>query len=452
MDVSIKEYIHVRTKSLYAGANEVLAKEDIIFEDGTIKSETFRHSPCYYHCVTEIITNAYDNLIKSYNKDRVNTISVERFGDKFVVKNDGKGIDVLKRKHIDDKTYWNPFLIFTELRTGSNMVEKGKIVGGENGFGSKIVVYNSNYFKIKTYDAERKIYYEQEFTCSLKSKETPLEVKDPIIIKDYKGSFKGTEITFRLDSKFLGYKDIKEDKNLIKHVKAVIYLLDFHVKSLGFDVSSFLNYECIGGEPKYLFKEQTKVNDCIFNIYMGTDFNANLINNLICGQKSTNVNAVKQYINNKLKGKLTAFCKEKRLTTYNIKKIFGNINMIVSCQIPDIKPSSQRKDIIEFDETRLKDFSLSDKFLSQVYDSVCLVLSSKTRKVKVAKPEYVEAGIKTGFTILLTEGKHSRDMVNIMLNSMERKKYAIFDLGGVVINAYKELVKISLSSPRSLKS
>ena len=95
-------------------------------------------------------------------------------------------------------------MIFMHLRTSTNYDdEEKKLVGGKNGFGSKLIFIWSTYGKIETVDHVRKLKFTQEYFDNLDKKSEPVIKKTSI--KPF------TRITFKPDYKRLGMEGITPD-------------------------------------------------------------------------------------------------------------------------------------------------------------------------------------------------------------------------------------------------
>ena len=84
--------------------------------------------------------------------------------------NDGDGIDI--EKHSEYNNVWIPELIFGELLTSTNYNKnEEKLVGGKNGYGSKLTNIFSKEFIVETIDHRRQLYYSQRFYDNMKSRD-----------------------------------------------------------------------------------------------------------------------------------------------------------------------------------------------------------------------------------------------------------------------------------------
>jgi len=172
---------------IYSDEENRFIKSDILF------------SPGLYKIFDEIIVNASDHTVR--NKDCKNIkVNFNKDTGEISVWNDGPGIEV--EYHNDTKLYV-PELIFGNLRTSSTYEEKGKIVGGKNGFGAKLTNIFSSKFEIETVDSKNKKYYKQTFSKNMREKTKPM------IEDSNKSSY--TKISFIPEYHRFGYKSLTSD-------------------------------------------------------------------------------------------------------------------------------------------------------------------------------------------------------------------------------------------------
>lgn len=103
-------------------------------ETKTIILRDITYPPGLYKICDEIFVNARDHHIRDPTCQNIE-ISINVKPGWIEVYNDGTGIPV--EIHKDAKVYV-PEMIFGQLLTGQNYEKKGKIVGGRNGYGSKV--------------------------------------------------------------------------------------------------------------------------------------------------------------------------------------------------------------------------------------------------------------------------------------------------------------------------
>jgi len=447
------DIFHIRNKSMYSGSKDPVFRKKLLYKDNAFVVENISHSPTMYICGIEIISNAFDQLIKTWNAPdsvggRVTDIKVKYEYPYITVYNSGKGYNVVKTKDLDGQEYWSPYLSLTKLRCGSNMdkrCEKKKSLSNNiNGIGSSLTLYHSNYFRIMTYDKKEDLFYGQVFKCDLKDEDSPLIEGRPNFKRP--DGFHGTEIKFIIDEGFLGYKEfnISDQGNFKAFLHAYVILLTFHIKSLGYTCNVYFNDSLILNVINYTHHEILKIDGLPFNIYLGTQMSFSMINNLvgIADPKSTHVDFVMKYLNNILKDEMVKFCEDNNLTKWNISKLKKAIPITISAQIYDLSPGSQTKDLIEFDVSQLSEFKLSNTCINLIKKTVLdhlkkdIVISQP--KIKTLKPDYKKPSPNCKhFTLVITEGKHAKSSIDQILDYVGRDNYGLFDVRGLPTNSIR---------------
>ena len=105
----------------YDTTEKIIVKQDITYVPG------------FYKTCDELIVNARDETIRSKNCNKIK-IKINKEEGFVSVWNNGSGIPVALHK---EHNVYVPELIFGHLLTSSNYDQKGKIVGGKNGYGAK---------------------------------------------------------------------------------------------------------------------------------------------------------------------------------------------------------------------------------------------------------------------------------------------------------------------------
>ena len=180
----------------YIGSVENIKKNQYIYDNKTDKivSAEINYNQGLYKIYDEILVNAADQYVR---------LSVDKSGKKIVpvtkievninpaegwisVYNNGSGIPT----GIDKKEgIHHPELVFSVLLTSGNYnAKEEKIVGGRNGYGSKLTNIFSDKFIVETVDENRGELYKQV-------SEKNMTVINKPIIKPYKGE-PFTRITF----------------------------------------------------------------------------------------------------------------------------------------------------------------------------------------------------------------------------------------------------------------
>ena len=205
----------------YIGSIETSEEARWVFDpvDTKMVHRKLQFNPGFYKLFDEIIVNARDALVR--NQQDSSRIPVKRIditvgkNDKDLfqvsVKNDGDGIPI--QQHETEKC-WIPELIFGHLLTSSNYNKsEEKIVGGKNGYGSKIVSVFSEEFHISVRHPASGQKYEQTWRNNMSVCEKPHITKD-------KASKGYVEVTYVPDVKrFQGL--CLEDMTTVIHTRSI---------------------------------------------------------------------------------------------------------------------------------------------------------------------------------------------------------------------------------------
>jgi len=204
----------------YIGSVETTEETRWVFDatESKMTHRKLKFNPGFYKLFDEIIVNARDALVRSQQDEtripvkRID-ITVGTVNGKFTVsvKNDGDGIPI--QQHETEKC-WIPELIFGHLLTSSNYnKDEEKIVGGKNGYGSKVVSVFSEEFHISVRDPKSGQKYEQTWKKNMSICGKPSISKD----KATKGY---VEVTYVPDiNRFQGLS--LEDMTLVLHTRAI---------------------------------------------------------------------------------------------------------------------------------------------------------------------------------------------------------------------------------------
>jgi DNA topoisomerase-2 len=154
-----------------------------------------------YKIFDEVLVNAADNTVRDKKCNKIEVNINQELGE-ICVKNNGSTIPIEIHKDYD---IYVPELIFGNLLTSGNYDQKGKTVGGKNGYGAKLSSIYSTRFDVEISDPARKKKYFQRFTNNMFDKE------EPIITPIDKNAESYTKITFVPDYKKFGLKNLNDD-------------------------------------------------------------------------------------------------------------------------------------------------------------------------------------------------------------------------------------------------
>jgi DNA topoisomerase II len=143
-DIYIKMSPHEHILTLpdtYIGSVEPDKNDMWVYNNETCKIEKkeIEYVPGLYKIFDEILVNARDHSVRDKKCTKISVVIDQEEG-MISVYNNGTGIPV--EIHKTEKMYV-PEMIFGHLLTSSNYHEKGKIVGGKNGYGAKCIRHDT---------------------------------------------------------------------------------------------------------------------------------------------------------------------------------------------------------------------------------------------------------------------------------------------------------------------
>lgn len=193
----------------YIGSTETTEEQRWVYdaETGKMTWRTVAFNPGLYKIFDEIIVNARDAFVRAAESKGarlpVKSIDVEvglnaAGGLTIAVENDGDGIPV--EEHPTEKC-WIPELIFGHLLTSSNYNKaEEKIVGGKNGYGSKVTSVFSTKFTVETKHTGSGKSYTQVWRNNMSVCEKPT-------IKKFAGAKGMVRVEFEPDLARFGVED-----------------------------------------------------------------------------------------------------------------------------------------------------------------------------------------------------------------------------------------------------
>lgn len=417
----------------YIGSIDADQKEMWIYSTDTHKiiKKTINYVPGFYKIFDEILVNARDHTIRDKTCDTIKFTINKDLGE-ISVWNNGSGIPIVVHKEYG---VYIPELIFGHLLTSSNYDQKGKIVGGKNGYGSKVVNIYSKRFVVETVDSTEKKKYYQEFSENMK-------VKNPPIIEKNKGS-SYTHITYKPDYVKFGLKGLTDD--LIGLIMKRIY--DLVICTEGINI--YLNGEklkCACFEdyikmyyntpPNLVYEkinERWKVgivydNDAGFN-------HISFVNGIWTYQGGTHVTYITSQVSNGIIDHIKQKYKNLKIKSTQIK---DNITLFINCVIEDPSFNSQTKEYLTTKTSNYGDSDnakciLSQGFLNKliktgIVDEIVNYAQFKEieelKKTDGKKTESVK-GIKKLCDAFLAGSKKSKDTRLILTEGDSAKNFAI---------------------------
>ena len=197
------EHILKRPDS-YVGPVSKTCEQYWILENEKFVQKSVTYSPALLKIFDEILVNAIDRN-SMYPAEVTNiTACVDVESGIISIENNGPLGGICVQEHPTEKL-WNPELTFGHLLTSTNYDDSQKrIVGGRNGYGSKLTNVYSKLFMVTIYDSENKLKYSQKWEDNM------TKVGKPKITKNSKKNSSVT-ITFIPDWEKFGMAKFEND-------------------------------------------------------------------------------------------------------------------------------------------------------------------------------------------------------------------------------------------------
>ena len=376
-----------------------------------------------------------------------------------IMTNDGNGIDIAM--HPEHKI-WIPEMIFAHLRTGTNYNKKEKkIVGGKNGFGSKLIFIWSTYGKIETVDHVRKLKFTQEYFDNLDKKSEPVIKKTSI--KPF------TRITFKPDYKRLGMEGITPDmiKLFTKRIYDIAAVTDKTVKvkmnGEPIPVKTFQHnidlYIGTKEETKRVYESESDRWEYAVCLSPSDEFQqVSFVNGISTSKGGKHV----EYIRDQIIRKLVKYIQLKKKVDVKPNTIKEQLMLFLRCDIENPSFESQTKDYMSTPSNKFgSSCNVSDKFIEKVakmgvMDTACQLTEVKaTKDVKKSDgskvksirgiPKLVDAN-KAGTdeshkcTIIFCEGDSAKAGIISGLVKEDRDYIGVYPMKGKLFNVRGEAI------------
>ena len=458
-----REHI-LKRPNMYIGSIEYDTYTTWVYDEkeNSMTKRELHFVPGFYKIFDEILVNAIDHSVRlKMQKDVSNVnimknikVSIEKDSGYIEVYNDGDGIDI--ELHPEHSIYI-PELIFGHLLTSANYDDKEeRVIGGQNGIGSKACNVFSKHFTVETVDAKRKKLYKQEFSDNMSNKTVP-EIKS-CSKKPY------TIIRFLPDYEKFGMKGLSNEmyQLLVKRTYDTCAVTDN-------DINVFLN----GNKLEYKNFEK------YVDLYLGNkNENVRIFERIddrweiVAGMSDSNtfeqvsfVNGIwtirggkhVDYISNQIVKKLVEMATKKK-KDIAIKPQYLKDNLFIFVKSTIVNPSfdSQTKETLTTPYSKFGSKpEISDKFVEKMFKSGIIekavnignFMENKNMKKTDGKKKSVIRGLaklddanwagtnKSNLcTLILTEGDSARTMVMSGIDEVGRDKYGVFPLKGKLLN------------------
>jgi len=457
-----KEHV-LHNPGMYIGSTDIIESNLWVFDDETNKivQKSIKYIPAMYKLFDEIIVNARDHVLRIIQLDHVDKknvtfieVAIDKETGLITISNDGNGIDVVQ--HPTEKI-WIPELIFAHLRSSTNYdkTEK-KIVGGQNGIGSKAVFIWSTFAKIETVDHIRGLKYEQTFHQNLEKIDVPAITKSKL--KPY------TKVSFLPDYARLGIKGLNAD--MIALLKKRVYdigaVTDHSVKKIKIEynaatipVKNFQQYmDMYLGDSKRIYEHTHERWEYAVALSEHGEFaQVSFVNGICTFKGGKHVD----YILGQIVRKLVDYIEKKKKIKVNAASIKEQLILFLRCDIENPVFDSQTKECLNTPSNKFgSDCTVSDAFIEKVakmgvMDMACQITETKEAgkskkkmdgsKTKTIRgiPNFVDANFagteqSDKCILILAEGLSAMAGIVSGLKSEDRNVIGIYPLKGKVLN------------------
>jgi len=421
--------------------------------------------PGLYKIFDEILVNAADNTVRD-KKCNIIKVNINEKTGEISVYNNGSSIPI--ELHKEEQVYV-PEMIFGNLLTSGNYDQKGKTVGGKNGFGGKLANIYSERFDIELVDSKRNKKYFQRFKKNMYEKEEHIITDVPKNTESY------VKVTFLPDYKRFGLKELTKD--MLSLFKRRVYdiagtttsSVKVYYNDKLLEIKSFEDYIKMYYADENInliyqdFNERWSVG-VVFDTNSGYQ-HMTFVNKINTFQGGTHLN----YIVNQIIEKVTTYITDKH-KNLKIKpsQIKDNITVFINAVIEDPSFSSQTKETLTTKSSLFNiKCELDDKFIQKICKTGLIEEIVQVAQIKqLAELEKSDgkknssvknltklddarlAGSKRSdeCRLFLTEGDSAKSFAISGLEIIGRDKYGVFPLKGKLLNVRDATSKQLLSN------
>ena len=425
-----------------------------VVHEGRMQERTalVNHGP--YNLLNEVLVNARDHAEKGKGVSFIK-VHFDAASGTMSVENDVEAIPIVQRPGED---VYLPELVFAHLRSSSNFNRSAAptCVGGQNGYGVKLVAIWSTLFELDLVgpDADGKLLrYEQKYKNNL-------SVVEPPTIKPYKKAKCYTKITFRLDWDRFGST---MDEAMVEWMKRRVYdiaaVTDKKIKVFYngevVPVKSFPDYVAMYLGDAKIVTEKSPRWEYAVAVMDSTEFkHVSFVNGIHTSKGGRHVD----YILNQIIAKVGTLIQRKKKSDEPVRASFikNHLFLFLDSCIENPTFDSQTKDTLTTQWTKFgSTCEVSDKFVEKLLAAGLSEIVADQMKSKQAASEAKTDGRKkrtiTGIpklcdafhagtaksrecTLILTEGDSAKSAVIGGLSEKMRQTIGVYPLKGKMIN------------------
>lgn len=427
-------------------------KQWIVGGQGKMIERMLSFSPGLFKIFDEILVNAIDQSTNPGNGVDKIAVDINQLNGEISILNSGNGIPIEIHK---DHDMYIPQLIFGHLMTSSNYDDtQERVVGGTNGYGSKLTNIFSKSFKVETTDLTNKKVYLQEWTDNMSKCGKP-------IIKKFNKAKGYTKITFIPDYARFNMETITDDIFKLFERRTYDCTATTNDKVKVYFNGALLNLKTFDKYASMYLSEDSKrthevSDDGRWSVIVSTSNTSfrqvSFVNGIHTSIGGAHVDAVMGNILRKLNESILQKYKNITIKPMQIK---DNLFVLVRATIINPTFSSQTKTELT---TRFRDFGSrydpSDEFIKKILklgfveDMIALVKHKEMRelnktdgrKVVRVRVENLEDANLAGTskskdcTLILTEGLSAKTFAISGLSIIKRDLFGVFPLKGKLLN------------------
>jgi DNA topoisomerase II len=476
----------VRDKDWAAGSSQRLDSTEYVFKyaDGVFSTElvTIKYPPALWKIFDEIVVRCGD----AKNGVTYFKVTFERNGW-IKVTNDGPGIEICEHKVASEKLGRKiliPEFVFGMLFQGSNKTkDPSSIIGGTNGFGSKITNTRSVKFIVETVDMTRKLALVQVWKDGMRKCNPPAVVQLSAMPVEKRKSH--TTVAFLPDYKSFNYPgdltdadyDVLNQLFLTRTIYASAYanysrkkgvdvtyndiLIPF--RSVGdIAVAMFPDAEIITtvlkpgdpsptkGKPAAPLTHPWEV--CAVLAPTSKVSEISIVDGVVV-RSGKHTKYLMEQITTAAKEKVAKLFNEREVK-FSTQFISNNVFLLVNAKIPCPSWDGQRKDVLEYDTKRFKVYTFPKAVVAKLADAIHNRVSTEIfnkiptatgrKHTSVNYDKYRRADLcgtkhSLGCSLIVVEGDSAMSSLKTaIVESIGYERVGIICTGGVIMNARKK--------------
>jgi DNA topoisomerase-2 len=476
----VTQHAHVlKRPGMYIGSITQDKTNMYIYDDNTngIIMKEIHIVQGLYKIYDEILVNAADHTVRDETCNRID-VNINQETGVIEIKNNGLSIPI--EFHKDEKMYVPEMIFGTLLTSGNYNDDEERIVGGQNGLGSKVTNIYSSWFDVEIKDIKNHKKYYQRFKNNMYERE---ESKIENLSKTDKESY--TKISFLPDYEKFGLKKLTDDHmSLFKRrvydiagttrATVKVYFNDEYI-----DIKTFEDYIKLFYSDRD--EEEIKLTYQDFNdrwsvgvVYdPTTEFrHMTFVNKISTDQGGTHLNYIMGQMIDKI---IHNIISQPKYKTLKIKpsQIKDNLTVFINTTIENPVFGSQAKEALK---TKISDFKVKCEIDEVFIKKVCKTglideivqaaqmkqlaelektdgkkVSNLKKLIKLDDARY--AGTKQAHkcTLILTEGDSAKSFAINGLEVLGRDYFGVFPLKGKLLNV-REATSTQLINNEEIKN